>query len=237
MPNASASCDPSHIVSLNEQTLHAQLKDWYAGPGDAVEVPLGHYFIDVVRGDLLIEIQTRGFASIRRKLEALLEAHRVRLVHPIPARKWIVRLNPEGEILGRRRSPKRGRLLDLFGELVYLWRLYEQPGFECEVLMTHEEEVRCLDGKGSWRRGGQSIVDRRLIEVVDRIDLSSPRELLRVLPEDIDQPFTNKELAAALRAPVRLASRATYCMSKVGVIERVGKVGNAHQFQVAAPQE
>jgi len=236
VPDTSPSSPPSHIVSLNEQSLHAQLKDWYAEPGDAIEVPLEGYFIDVVRGDLLIEIQTRSFSSIRNKMEALLTEHCVRLVHPIAARRWIVRLTPDGEVLGRRRSPKRGRLLDLFGELVYLWRLYERPGFECEVLMTHEEEVRCLDGKGSWRRRGQSIVDRRLLDVVARIDLSSPAALLQVLPEGLDQPFTNKALAAALKAPVRLASRATYCMSKLGLIERVGKVGNAHQFQIVAPR-
>ena len=223
---------PVRINTLNESSLHADLKAWYAQPGDGIEVPLGRYFIDVVRDDLLIEIQTRSFSSIRQKLEDLLQEHRVRLVYPIAQSKWILRVDAQGERLGRRRSPKRGRLIDVFGELVYLWRLYEFPGFELELLMTHQEEVRCLDGKGSWRRHGQSILDRRLLDVVARIALRSPSDLLQVLPEDLEDPFTNKSLASQLRASVRLTGRVTYCLYKLGILDRVGKVGNAHQYGV-----
>ena len=51
------------------------------------------FVIDLVRGEQLIEIQTRSFASMRRKLGRLLETHPIRLVHPIPAVKWIVKLD------------------------------------------------------------------------------------------------------------------------------------------------
>ena len=53
-----------------EESLHAALKKWYAQPGDAIEVPLEGFHIDLVRGDLLVEIQTRNFFAIKRKLAA-----------------------------------------------------------------------------------------------------------------------------------------------------------------------
>ena len=48
----------SGIGLLNEKPLHASLKQWYARPGDRFEVAVGGFVIDIVRDDLLIEIQT-----------------------------------------------------------------------------------------------------------------------------------------------------------------------------------
>lgn len=68
------------ISTLNEKPLHAGLKRWYARPGDRIEVPLGEFLVDIVRGDLLIEIQTANFSAIRRKLSTLVAHHPVRSV-------------------------------------------------------------------------------------------------------------------------------------------------------------
>ncbi len=58
----------SGIGLLNEKPLHASLKEWYAQPGDQFEVPVDGFVIDIVRDDLLLEIQTGSFASIKSKL-------------------------------------------------------------------------------------------------------------------------------------------------------------------------
>src|SRR5215207_8099873 len=99
----------SGIGLLNEKPLHASLKQWYARPGDRIEVLVDGFVIDIVRDDLLIEIQTRNFASIKSKLTNLVRFHQVRLVYPIIQEKWIVRSatrNGKGPI--RRKSPKKG---------------------------------------------------------------------------------------------------------------------------------
>ena len=61
----------AEIGTLNEGALHAQLKEWYRRPGDLLEQVTGGFVIDLVRGDLLVEIQTGGFAPLRRRLELL----------------------------------------------------------------------------------------------------------------------------------------------------------------------
>ena len=99
------------IGTYQEKSLHAALKDWHAAPGDKTEQPVDGYVVDLVRGEELIEIQTRNFAAIKRKLAALLERHAVRLVHPIPARKWIVRLDRDG-VLAPCTSPRTNALAD-----------------------------------------------------------------------------------------------------------------------------
>jgi hypothetical protein len=65
----------SRIGLLNEKPLHASLKQWYAQPGDRFEVAVDGFVIDIVRDDLLIEIQTRNFASINSKLCKLTQSY------------------------------------------------------------------------------------------------------------------------------------------------------------------
>jgi hypothetical protein len=111
---------PAAIGTLNEGVLHAQLKDWYRQPGDRVEELVDGFIVDLVRGELLVEIQTGSFAPLRRKLERLTRHHRVRLVAPVPLLRTIVRVSDEGRQLSSRRSPRRGRVEDIFNRLVSL---------------------------------------------------------------------------------------------------------------------
>ena len=78
------------IGTLNENPLHAALKERYVRPGDGVEVKLHCYVVDVARDDLWIEIQTRNVWQIKRKLAVLADRHPVRLVLPVALEKWIV---------------------------------------------------------------------------------------------------------------------------------------------------
>jgi hypothetical protein len=84
------------IGLLNEKPLHAALKAWCARAGDRMEVGVDGYVIDIVRGDLLLEIQTRNLAAIKAKLTNLVRGHRVRLIYPIAQEKWIVKSAGKG---------------------------------------------------------------------------------------------------------------------------------------------
>ena len=90
---------------MNEHSLHSAIKEWYTVPGDKFEVKVDDFIIDIARGSLLIEIQTKNFSAIKRKLSNLTKNHKVRLVYPIPERKWIVRVTETGETISRRKSP------------------------------------------------------------------------------------------------------------------------------------
>ena len=214
-----------HIGTLNEKPLHAALKNVCAQPGDRFEVPVDGFFVDLVRGDLLIEFQTAGFSAIRRKLEALLPHHPVRLVHPIAAAKWLVKVDRPGtKELSRRKSPKRGCVDDLFEELVSLPKLLAHENFSLEVLMIHEEEVRRDDRRRrkSWRR-----CERRLLDVIDRWVFESPEDLADLLPDDLPEPFTTADLAERLTKPRWLAQKMAYCLREAGALSVEGKRANA----------
>jgi hypothetical protein len=211
-----------------EWSLHAAVKYWYTCPGDELEALVNGYVVDIVRGDLLIEIQTRNFSSIRRKLSKMIRSHKVMLVHPIATRKWIVRVDADGEtVLSRRLSPRRGGVEDLFLELVYIPRLLRDPNLSLEVLFVHSEDVLIDDGKGSWRRRHWSIHDRRLLDVVDRVTFESPEDLLKILPSTLPQKFTASDLTRESGIRPNIAQKMAYCLREMGVIEAVGKSGRA----------
>lgn len=224
----------SRIGLLNEKSLHASLKELYAQPGDQFEVTVDGFVIDIVRGDLLLEIQTGNFASIRTKLIKLVRDHRVRLIYPIAQEKWIVKQAKDNSGgVTRRKSPRRGRVEDLFWQMVSFPHLIVNPNFSLEVVLIREEEVRRYDGKRNWRRKGWVTEERRLLEIVDRRLFEEAADLQTLLPEKLGESFTTRDLAEALRIRRQLAQKMAYCLRKVKVLESKGKQGRATLYEVA----
>jgi hypothetical protein len=215
------------IGTLNEKPLHAALRDWYIRPGDEREGSVDGFFVDIVRGNLLVEIQTRGIGAIKRKLTALTATHTVRLVYPVAREKWIVRLGRNGDVVGRRRSPKRGAVVHIFDELASLPRLLTHPNFSLEVLSIREEEVRRQEVGRAWRRRGWVTNERRLVEVLDSRLFETPGDLCALIPETLAEPFSTREMARALDQPHRLAQKMAYCLREMGAIRPVGNRGRA----------
>jgi len=224
----------SAIGSLNESALHAQLKRLSAPAGSAFEVPIGGYVVDAVCGGLLIEVQTRNLGAMREKLAALLPEHRVRVVLPVARTKWLEKVHPDGRI-ERRKSPKPGRVEQLFSELVSAPGLFEHPNLELEVVLIEEVESRRFEAGKAWRRRGWVVCGRRLERVHERLVFREPAELLALLPPSLEGPFTTADYAAHARLPRRLAQQAAYCLHALALLERVGKSGNAHVYQRLTP--
>lgn len=223
-----------HISTLNEKPLHAALKEWVAQPGDQFEVGLEGFVIDIIRGDLLIEIQTANFFSIKRKLLALTARHPVRLAYPVAREKWIVKLaDDERSQLSRRKSPKRGKVHHLFGQLVSFPALMAEPNFTLEVLLVQEDEVRRHVPGRAWRRRGWVTEERRLLQVVERHSFGSPQDLAGLLPPELPEQFTSLDIARALHQTRRLATQTAYCLREMGAIQQIGKRGNAYLYERA----
>ena len=214
------------IGTLNESSLHSTLKLWYKKLEDQLEVPVENFIIDIVRDDLLIEIQTKNFSTIKKKLEVLLKNHRVLLIHPIVKDKWIINVDHHLTKINRKRlSPTHHSYLDIFEELIRIPDLIANPNFTIELPLVQIEEFRINDGKGSWRRKGWSIYDQRLVNVVERKVFCSPIDFLMLKPINLKTPFTNAELAHLLDKPLRLAQKMSYCLRKMGILKVIGKSG------------
>lgn len=220
------------IGELREGPLHAAVKDLLAVPGDRAEVRVEGFVIDLVRADgELVEIQTGGFSPLGRKLDALLDGHRMRIVFPVPAERRIIRIDPSGEILSARRSPLRGTALDVFDRLVSFPSLIAHPNLVVEVLLCKEDHVRAPEaGRSRSGRRRRDPGERRLVEVLDSVTLDSPAACAALLPAALGagaEPFTTRELGAALKVRGILAQRIAYCLRAMEVLEDAGKRGRA----------
>jgi hypothetical protein len=178
----------------------------------------------------LVEVQTGGFSSLGHKLDALLDAHPFRIVYPVAAERRIVRVDRDGEITSVRRSPKRAGVVEVFDKLVAFPSLLTHPHLTIEVLLLREDHVR----GGRPERVGRRTRDpgeRRLIEVLDRVEARGPGDVLRMLPALPPDPFSTRELAALFGCSVLLAQRTAYCLRAMGIIEAAGKRGRAPLHQ------
>jgi hypothetical protein len=219
------------IGTVNEGPLHAAIKRWYAQPGDLVEHPVDGYVIDLVRDELLIEIQTGGMAPLRGKLEVLTREHPVRVVVPIPETRVIVRMSDEGVVLSRRRSPKHGSFVDLFTGLVSWPAMLLRKGFELDLLLTVEDEVRVHRPGQAWRRQGWVVHSRSLVDIIDTKRVNTANDLASFLPDGMSGDFTTADVAGALKISRRVAQQMLYCLRHTGMVEITGKAGNALVYQ------
>jgi hypothetical protein len=220
-----------------ETSLHRELKRLYAGRDAQTEVVLDKYRIDAVSDGQLIEIQHGSLAAIRDKIRRLLKTHAVLVVKPIVRTKLLVKQSaPEGRVLSRRLSPKRGKLLDVFEELVYFTRVFPHPRLALEILLVDVEEWR-YPGHGRrrrWRRNDQVMADQKLISIGQSTRLRRATDLLELVPAVLPRQFHSGHLAELAGVGRGVAQRIAYCLREMKAVEQIGKEGNALIYRVVA---
>lgn len=223
------------FTTINEGPLHRDLKFWYATPGDLMECQVDGFTVDICRDNLLIEIQTAGFGSLKKKLAILTRSHRVRLVYPLPTLRYILKESAPGDLRPiRRKSPLKPNRFRVFSELVHIARIMRSPNLSLEILHTEEEEMR-WKGTGGWRahRRGYATRERRLIRILES-DLYDPAsDIGDLLSPSLPEQFGTADIAAQCRVRVALARQAAYTLRKADILEIAGKRGNALLYRRA----
>lgn len=215
------------IGTKNETSLHADIKKFYAGSDGVTEACVDGAIIDIIKDDMLIEIQTKNFSAISKKISELIKRHKVRVVYPIAEKKWIITIDKNGNRLRKRKSTKNGNPTDIFDELIRMPKLINEDNFSLEIIMVEINEIRCMDGKGSWRRKGMSINDRELIKINSSTIFRCKEDFLKFIPNDIPYEFTTKDFSEYSALAVQKVRKAVYCMKKMGLIKECGKKGNS----------
>ena len=209
-----------------ETSLHRQLKELYAGEDAMTEVVIGNYRIDAIQHEELVEIQHGSLAAIRDKIKELVEDYPVRVVKPIIAKRRLIKRAAKGkQVVGRRLSPKRGTLLDLFSEMVYFTNVFPHPNLVLEVPLVEIEEWR-YPGHGRRRRrrrDDHQIEDQKLVGIESKHVFHSAHELANILPTSLKEPFHTGNLAESLEIERHDAQQIAYCLRETGGIVEVGK--------------
>ncbi|GHV61596.1 hypothetical protein AGMMS49587_06150 [Spirochaetia bacterium] len=223
----------SLIGTRKESGLHNALKFRYAGIDGETEKSMGDYVCDGLTPEgEIIEVQTGSFGPLRDKARSLAAFGPVRIIHPIIINKYIETLDEAGQVLRKRKSPRKGSEWDLFKSLLYAPELAAVPGLCIELALIDVLEQRKEDGKGSWRRKGASISGRELAGWHSSMSLSGPKDYYRFLPFGSGEEFTTRELAKKAGISINLAGKTLYVLTKIGIVKRIGKKGNSFVYKI-----
>jgi hypothetical protein len=217
------------IGTLNESSLHAQLKELLSEPGDEFEVPLDGFVIDIRRGDRLIEVQTSSFGAMGRKLDRLLAEYHIQLVHPIAVETFLHKPGSKA-----RRSPRRGSLYSVLDELVSIPTLLDHPNLMLDVLLVTVDKYQQHDPKARRGRGGWRTVDKKLRSVEARHRFTDTADLVALMPPGLPIGFTTADIANAGGFPRHVAQKLAYCLKALDYIEVTDRNKSGYRYRWSA---
>ncbi|BCN30015.1 hypothetical protein [Anaeromicropila herbilytica] len=220
------------IGTLGEKTLHAILKNYYEPKIENQEIRMNGYVADIVNEHGIIEIQTRSFDKLRRKLDVFLELQPVTIVYPIPYIKWLKWVDNEtGEVQKPRKSTRKGTPYMIFPELYKIKSYLSHPNINLCIVMLNLEEIKILNGWSRDKKRGAEKVDRIPTEIVEEIMVTSRSEYLKLIPDELIEPFTSKDYKEATKLSLSVAQTALNVLYSVGAVKRVGKDGRLYLYE------
>ncbi len=221
------------IGTLAEKTVHAVLKNYYAPDTAMHEIRVDNFVADIYTGTEIIEIQTRSFGNMRRKLETFLPLYPVTVVYPIPRIKWLSWIDEEtGEASAKRKSPKRGTVYQAFSELYKIRSFLSDPNLHFRFALIDMEEYRLLNGWSRDKKKGSERYDRIPLHFAEEIHISRREDYMQLIPYEIREPFTSKDFAKEAKIPVRLAGTILLILTDLALVTRVGKKGNSYLYRI-----
>lgn len=217
------------IGTLGEKSLHAVLKYYYQPDESQHERKIGRMTADaILPNGSILEIQTRSFYSLRKKLPLFLAYGQVHLVAPVIQKKWVCWLHPEtGEVVSKRLSPKRYTPIDLSRDLGYIREFLLHPKLTVHFPLLEAEEYRLLDGWGNDGKRGSTRYERIPLNLLEEWVMKSPQDYIALLPDNLPEVFTIKELEKSARISSRCAYAAAAIFRETGILKECGYCGRA----------
>ena len=219
------------IGTLSEKTVHAVMKNYYAPDTDMHEIPIENFVADIYTGQEIIEIQTRAFNKMRRKLDAFLPLYPVTIVYPIPHIKWLSWIDEEtGETSPKRKSPKTGNPYMAFIELYKIRPYLSNPNLHLKLALLDMEEYRLLNGWSRDKKKGSERYDRIPVKFAEEVCIDRREDYMQFVPIDLEDEFIVKDFAKAAMVHEDTARLSLNILNYLGVVRRVGKKGNAYVY-------
>lgn len=222
------------IGTLKEKTLHAVLKK-YLEPDEAYhEIKIDGFFADIATPNGIIEIQTRNFNALRKKLDVFLTLGSVTIAYPIPYTKWISWINEEtGEISPKRKSPRQGNIYMILPELYRIKDYLLHPNLHLHIILLNIEETRLLNGWSKDKKKGSTRYERIPTAVIEEFLLLDNTDYKQLVPPSLVGEFTAKDFQKSCHLSPKNSSYAIQVLRHVGAIEQVGTRGKAYVYKKA----
>ena len=221
------------IGTLSEKTLHAVLKLYYEPDEDKHEVAMSGYYADIYNDKGIIEIQTRQLNKLRDKLSVFLQDYHVTVVYPLPFNKWLSWVNPDnGEVQGRRKSPRHFTEYDAFYELYKIKSYLKNPNLSINLVLMDMEEYKLLNGWSYDKKRGSTRYDRVPVGIRRIVKFDRIEDYMQLVPADLKEDFTVKDFAMAAGVSVEASRYTLNILKYLEIVKRTGRVKNGYVYNV-----
>lgn len=221
------------IGTLSEKTLHAVLKLYYEPDEDKHEVAMSGYYADIYNDKGIIEIQTRQLNKLRDKLSVFLQDYHVTVVYPLPFNKWLSWVNPDnGEVQGRRKSPRHFTEYDAFYELYKIKSYLKNSNLSINLVLMDMEEYKLLNGWSYDKKRGSTRYDRVPVGIRRIVKFDRIEDYMQLVPADLKEDFTVKDFAMAAGVSVEASRYTLNILNYLEIVKRTGRVKNGYVYNV-----
>ena len=208
------------------------MKNYYEPDEDKQEIPIEGLYADIFNGNEIIEIQTRSFDQVRKKLDRFLPEYPVTVVLPIPDTKWLIWIDEEtGELSNPRKSPKKGSEYAAFKELYKIKSYLKKEGLTIVLLFLDMEEYRLLNGWSKDKKKGSSRYDGIPLRITREVRFESLSDYQVLIPNSLEDEFTCAEFAKAAKINNRQANLVLNILFYLDAVKRTGKRGRAFVYE------
>jgi len=220
------------IGTLGEKTVHAVLKKYLEPDEQYHEIKINGFYADIATSKGIIEIQTRNFNALRKKLEVFLTLGPVTIVYPVPYTKWLSWIDEEtGEISTKRKSPRKGDVYMILPELYRIKDYLLHPNLRLQILLINMEESRLLNGWSKDKKKGSTRYDRIPTNLIAEVSITANSDYHKLVPESLTGEFTAKEFQKACHLSPKMSSYALQVLRHVNAIEQTGMQGRAYLYK------
>ena len=216
--------DSEWIGTYNEKLLHKALKHAICDDESCLEIKIGSYVADVLLDGEIFEIQTGGFYPLTKKIGYLLEntEYKITVVHPLISDLLLIRVDGQtGEIIRKKRSPKREAPCDILSELYYLRNILDSERVRFLLPHISGEEYRFSERVRGRKSGAydSQFFPRRMTGLTEIRTLDDIRA---VLPPELRsaESFDSAYFAKILKLRGRRLSQALKLLCDAGIAER-----------------
>lgn len=245
------------INTYNESKLHETLKKIYALESNGMmEVKLDDtpWICDILdENGNVIEIQTSNLSALTEKAEYILETGRkLKIVHPISETKWIELYDSTGEVLYRKRSPKKAGIFDSLRGMTQIGPLFLHENCELEILYCEITEMRRKtdspsQNQSKTRRHLKEWVPlgKRLEKITRKERFCTREDWEKLLPEKLRQnteegvcrQFRACDLARELKAEkgsqaAKWSSLVIWILTKMQILEVTEVKGKSRYYSI-----
>ena len=233
----------------NESSLHNTLKLFYAEKtrGRTEVNEDGHIYDVVAQNNHIYEIQTKNLSALFNKIQDVLNHKRkITLVYPLVITNTIYLTREDGSLVSKRKSPRKGHILDIFGELTKLYPLLLDKNFTLEILeidmiehrLRKEESVQSKNKKRRFKKNWIK-VNKRLEKIIGSRTFKSKDDYISLLPPDLPPEFCAKNLASCIKKdktiPARIASSShlsMWVLSRMNIITMTKVQSRSHYYKI-----